>query len=128
MRPPGPRTLVKTLVCGLHRACSRKEDCMCAFPLRARNVAPAFGLCALLWLASSASAPAGGGVPALQLAVGDHWQYRVTDNLRRGAVSQLDAEVIEVTGRAARIRFSHVDASGRREWIDEVDGEGGLRS
>ncbi len=101
---------------------------MCAFPLRARNVAPAFGLCALLWLASSASAPAGGGVPAPQLAVGDHWQYRVTDNLRRGAVSQLDADVIEVTGRAARIRFSHVDASGRREWIDEVDGEGGLRS
>jgi hypothetical protein len=101
---------------------------MCAFLLRARNVAPAFGLCALLWLASSASAPAGGGVPAPQLAVGDHWQYRVTDNLRRGAVSQLDAEVIEVTGRAARIRFSHVDASGRREWIDEVDGEGGLRS
>jgi hypothetical protein len=61
------------------------------------------------------------------LAVGDHWQYKVTDNLRRGAISQLDVEVIAVSGRTARVRFDRADASGRREWVDEVDGEGGLR-
>jgi len=95
---------------------------MYPFPLR---VAPAIGLGALLWLAAGASAQ---GVAAPQLVVGDHWQYRVTDNLRRGAVSQLDAEVIAVTGRTARIQFSQTGASGRTEWVDEVDGEGGLRT
>ena len=89
-------------------------------------VAVAFGACALLWFASSASDPVGQGTAAPQLAVGDHWQYRVTDNLRRGAVSQLDAEVIAVTGRTARVRFDRSDANGRTEWIDEVDDEGGL--
>src|SRR5271170_3880740 len=113
---------------GLGHACLRKEDCMFRFPPRARSGAQVFGLFAILWFVASAAAPVAGGIAAPQLAVGDHWQYRVTDNLRRGAVSQLDAEVIAVTGRAARIRFSHVDEIGRREWIDEVDGEGGLRS
>jgi len=94
--------------------------------LRAHILATAFGVCALLWFTGSASAPVGEGSAAPQLAVGDHWQYKVTDNLRRGAVSHLDVEVIAVTGRAARIRFDRVDASGRTEWIDEVDGEGGL--
>jgi len=94
---------------------------------RVRGGAPAFGLCALLWFSGGAAA-IGEGVAAPQLAVGDHWQYRVTDNLRRGALSQLDAEVIAVTGGIARIRFSHADASGRTEWIDEVDAAGGLVS
>ncbi len=97
--------------------------------LSTKCVAPALGVCALFWLAGSAAAAVGGdGVAAPQLAVGDHWQYRVTDNLRRGAVSQLDVEVIAVTGRAARIRFDRTDSSGRTEWIDDVDGEGGLTS
>jgi hypothetical protein len=99
---------------------------MFPYTLRPRSVAPAFGVCTLLWLAGSASAQVGGSVAAPQLALGDHWQYRVTDNLRRGAVSQLDAEVISVSGRAARIRFNQAGASGRAEWIDEVDGQGGL--
>ncbi len=99
---------------------------MSRYPLGARSIAPAFGVCALLWLTGSASAPGGEGVGAPQLAVGDHWQYRVTDNLRRRAVSQLDVEVIAVTGRAARIHFDRADANGHTEWIDEVDGEGGL--
>jgi len=81
----------------------------------------------LLGLAGCASAPVGEGVPAPQLAVGDHWQYRVTDNLRRGIVSQIDVEVVAVSGRAARLRVDYADADGRREWFDEVDGEGGLR-
>jgi len=101
---------------------------MFPFTLRASRVAPAFGLCAFLFLAGGAAAPVANGVAAPQLAVGDHWQYRLVDNLRRGAVSQLDAEVMAVTDGVARIRFSRADASGRTEWIDEVNSEGGLRS
>jgi len=43
-------------------------------------------------------------------------------------VSQLDAEVIAVAGGSARIRLDYADPSGRTEWIDEVDGQGGLSS
>jgi hypothetical protein len=96
--------------------------------LRSNPVAPAFAAYFVLCLAGCASAPAGQAVDAPRLVVGDHWHYRVTDNLRRGIVSQLDAEVIAVSGREARIRFDTADASGRTEWIDEVDGEGGLRA
>jgi hypothetical protein len=96
--------------------------------VRAQGIIPAANVCALLWLATSASAPAAQGIAAPQLVVGDHWQYRVTDNLRRGALSGLDAEVIAATGRTARIRFVRTDAGARTEWIDEVDGEGGLTS
>jgi len=101
---------------------------MSRYTVRAKWVAPAFGACALLWLATSAAAPAGQGVAAPQLVVGDHWQYRVIDNLRRGAVSGLDVEVTAVTGGTARIRFVRTDAGSRTEWFDEVDGEGGLTS
>ena len=79
-------------------------------------------------IAGCASVPIGAPVDAPRLVVGDHWQYRVTDNLRRGTVSQLDAEVIAVAGGSARIRLGHDDGNGRSEWIDEVDGQGGLRS
>jgi hypothetical protein len=95
--------------------------------LRAARVAPAFGVCALLWLAGGASAQVGGGA-APQLAVGDHWQYRITDNLRRGAVSQLDVEVVALSDGTARIRSAVADANGRSEWFDEVDAGGGLRA
>jgi hypothetical protein len=95
--------------------------------VRAKSVAPSFGLCVLLWLAASGAA-VGQDAAAPQLAVGDHWQYRVTDNLRRGAVSGLEAEVIAVNGRTARIRYARTGTGARMEWIDEVDGEGGLSS
>jgi hypothetical protein len=95
---------------------------------RASCLAPAFGVCAVLWVGGISSAPISEDVAAPQLVVGDHWHYRVTDNLRRGAVSQLDVEVIAVSGRSARIRSAAADANGGGEWIDEVDGEGGLRA
>jgi hypothetical protein len=100
---------------------------MSASILRASRVTQAFGVGILLWIASSAAAPVG-SVAAPQFAVGDHWRYRITDNLRRGAVSQLDVEVTSVTGQVARIRVQRTDPTGRSEWVDEVDGEGGLRS
>jgi hypothetical protein len=96
--------------------------------LRSRCIAPAWAGCVLLGLAGCASAPVGEGVPAPQLAVGDRWHYKVTDNLRRGVESQLEAEVITVSGGAARIHFDRVDAGDHSEWIDEVDGKGGLRT
>lgn len=96
--------------------------------LHAKRVATALGVCALAWLSGGASAPIDEGVAAPQLAVGDHWRYKLTDNLRRGLTSQLDAEVIEVTGRVARIQFERADANGHTGWIDEVDGDGGLRT
>ena len=96
--------------------------------LRWHFITPAFAACTILCLAGCASEPIGTGVAAPQLVIGDHWQYRVTDNLRRGIVSQLDAEVIAVSGREARIRFTSTDSNGRTEWVDEVDGEGGLRA
>src|SRR5439155_953552 len=77
-------------------------------------------------VAGCASAPVGPPVDAPRLAVGDRWQYQVTANLRRGAVSQLDMEVIAISGRSARVRLGLTDNSGRAEWIDEFDGRGGL--
>lgn len=97
-------------------------------PPHSHCAVPALALCAVLGLAGCASAPVGEGVAAPPLAVGDHWQYKITDNLRRGAVSQLDAEVVALSGNAARIRFARADPSGRSEWVDEVDGKGGLRT
>lgn len=93
----------------------------------ATRFASILGITAVFWLAVSAAAPPGAGTTAPQLAVGDHWQYRITDNLRRGAQSQLDVEVISVTGGTARIRLRRSDAGGN-EWINEVDSEGGLTS
>ena len=48
--------------------------------------------CALLLAgaAGCASAPEGPPIEAPRLVAGDHWQYRVVDQLRRGAISRLD--------------------------------------
>jgi hypothetical protein len=83
---------------------------------------------ALLAFVSSPASVAADGVGAPQLAIGDHWQYRVTDNLRRGTVSELDVEVVSISGRTARIRMRRTDAQGSSEWFDELDGQGGLVS
>ncbi len=95
---------------------------------RWRSVASAFAAAVVVSLAGCASGPAGVGVAAPQLALGDHWQYKVTDNLRRGTVSRLDVEVVALSGREARLRFDHADAEGRTQWIADVDSEGGLRA
>jgi hypothetical protein len=94
----------------------------------ATRLASILGITAMFSLAVSAAPPPGTGAAAPQLAIGDHWQYRITDNLRRGAQSQLDVEVTSVTGGTARLRVQRAGASGRAEWIDEVDSEGDLTS
>lgn len=84
------------------------------------------GLAALA-LCACASTPLVGTVAAPKLAVGDHWQYRIADGLRRGAVTQLDAEVVAVAAGTATIRLTYSDDSGRTEQTAEIDADGGLR-
>lgn len=87
----------------------------------------ALGMGASLWIAASGATLAA-DVDAPQLVVGDHWQYRITDNLRRGSVSQFDVEVVSISGHTARLRIRRTDERGPDEWFDEVDGQGGLVS
>ncbi len=96
-------------------------------PLTLSQLFTAMSMLAFIGVAGCASAPVGPPVDAPRLAVGDRWQYQITDNLRRGALSQLDVEVISVSGGSARIRLGLTDNSGRAEWIDELDGGGRLR-
>ena len=63
----------------------------------------------LALLAACATAPVGPPVASPRFVVGDHWQYRVIDNMRRGAVSQIDAEVVALAGDVATLRVVKVD-------------------
>src|SRR5215470_4453312 len=90
------------------------------------DYAALLGTVASLWIAASVATAA--PVEAPQLVAGDRWQYRITDNLRRGAVSELEAEVVSIAGSTARIRVKRSDARGSAEWFDEVDARSGLVS
>ena len=79
-------------------------------------------------LAACASTPVGPPVPSPRFVVGDHWQYRVVDNMRRGAVSQVDAEIVAVLGDVATLRVVRVDNGVRSEWSDEIESGGSLRA
>jgi hypothetical protein len=85
-------------------------------------------LCAAMLLSACASnAPVVGTVDAPHYLLGDHWQYRIVDNLRMGAVSQLDIDVVAVTPASATLHLVYVDSYGARsERSDEVDAAGGL--
>lgn len=77
--------------------------------------------------ACASPAPVVGTIDAPRYVQGDRWQYRITDNLRRGAVSQLDVEVTAVTPAMTTIRFAYTDSYGARsERTDQVDNNGGL--
>src|SRR5215472_2186516 len=66
-------------------------------------------------------------VPAPKLVVGDHWQYRITDNLRRGAITMLDVDVVSLTGGTATLRLAYTDPNGgRRDATEEIDANGAL--
>ena len=82
---------------------------------------------AALLAGCAANAPLIGSIDAPSLAVGDRWQYRITDNLRRGAQSRLDVDVVAVNAGVASLRLVHTDAYGRSERVEEVDARGGLR-
>ena len=65
-------------------------------------------------------------VAAPKLAVGDRWQYKITDNLRRGAVTMLDADVVSINGGTATVRLVYDAPTGRSELSEEIDANGGL--
>jgi len=78
-------------------------------------------------LAACTIGSGGPPVPASKLVVGDHWTYRITDDLRRGVVSTLDAEVSSIDGGIATVRLVLTDARGAtRVWDQEMDANGGL--
>ena len=85
-------------------------------------------LAPLALLAACAAAPVGTPVGSPRFAIGDHWQYRVIDNMRRGAVSQVDAEVVALAGDVATLRVVRDDNGVRSEWTEEVEPGGALRA
>jgi hypothetical protein len=82
----------------------------------------------LALLAACATVSVGPPVASPRFVVGDHWQYRVIDNMRRGVVSQIDAEVVALAGDVATLRVVKVNDGVRSEWTDEIEGGGGLRA
>jgi hypothetical protein len=65
-------------------------------------------------------------IGAPKLAVGDHWQYKITDNLRMGLVTMLDANVVSINAGTATIRLAYNDQYGRSEATEEIDANGGM--
>jgi hypothetical protein len=67
-------------------------------------------------------------IGAPKLAVGDHWQYKITDNLRLGLVTMQDATVVSLNAGTATSRLVYNDQDGRREATEEIDANGGMVS
>lgn len=63
---------------------------------------------------------------APKLVVGDHWQYRITDNLRRGVVTMLDSEVVSVANGIASVRMVYEGPYGRTEDSEQINANGWL--
>jgi hypothetical protein len=70
--------------------------------------------------------PAGPAVDAPKLAVGDHWTYKITDNLRMGLVTMLDAEVVSITAGVATMHMVYSNQYGQSEGTEQIDANGGL--
>jgi hypothetical protein len=85
-------------------------------------------LASLVLLVACAAAPVGPPVASPRFVIGDHWQYREMDNMRRGAVSRIDAEVVALAGDIATLRIVKADGGTRSEWTDEIDAGGGLHA
>jgi hypothetical protein len=75
---------------------------------------------------STTFAPTFTPVPAPTLAVGDHWEYRITDNLRMGLVTMLQADVVSINAGTATVRLVYNDQNGRSESSAEINANGGL--
>jgi hypothetical protein len=65
-------------------------------------------------------------VTAPKLAVGDHWLYKITDNLRLGLVTMLDADVVSINAGTATLRLTYSNQYGRSEATEDIDANGGL--
>ncbi len=93
------------------------------FPSQRRG----FALAAIALCACATQQPLVGTIPAPRFVVGDHWEYRITDGLRRGATTELDVRVVGVNAGVATVRTVAVDGYGRSEKIEEIDANGALR-
>ena len=75
---------------------------------------------------SATPIPASAPVNVPRLVVGDHWQYKITDNLRRGVITLLDAEVVSIANGVATLREIYDGPYGRSELTEEIDANGWL--
>ena len=92
---------------------------------RTRWLAPLAAL-ALVACQSATITPGFAPVSAPKFAVGDHWLFKITDNLRLGLVTMVDASVVSVNGGTATIRLVYNDQYGRSETTEEIDANGGM--
>jgi hypothetical protein len=85
-----------------------------------------FATLSLVACQSATPIPASAPIAAPKLVVGDHWQYKITDNLRRGVVTMLDAEVVSVANGVATLREVYDGPYGRNELSEEINANGWL--
>ena len=85
-------------------------------------------LAALALCACATRQPLGENVAPPRFVVGDHWEYLVTDGLRRGSTSRLDVQVVAINSGVATMRLVSVDSYGTSEQMEEIDADGGLRA
>jgi len=88
----------------------------------------AAALAGLALCACAAQQPLVENVAPPRFVVGDHWEYLVTDGLRRGATTRLDVQVVAINAGVATMRMVSVDSYGRSEQTEEIDADGGLRA
>jgi hypothetical protein len=84
-------------------------------------------LAALVLFACAARQPLVENVAPPRFVVGDRWEYRITDGLRRGATTRLDVQVVAINAGVATMRLVTFDSYGRSEQTEEIDADGGLR-
>src|ERR1700693_2110983 len=96
--------------------------------LRSLRPSRLFAALAVLVLSACAVQPLTENIAPPRFVVGDHWEYLVTDGLRRGATTRLDVQVVAINAGVATMRLVSVDSYGRSEQTEEIDADGGLRS
>jgi hypothetical protein len=84
-------------------------------------------LAAVVLCSCAARQPLGENVPPPRFVVGDRWEYRITDGLRRGATTRLDMQVVAMNAGVATMHLVFVGSYGRTEQTEEIDADGGLR-
>ena len=96
--------------------------------LRSLALSTLAALAALALCACATRQPLGENVAPPRFVVGDHWEYLVTDGLRRGSTSRLDVQVVAINSGVATMRLVSVDSYGTSEQMEEIDADGGLRA
>jgi hypothetical protein len=84
-------------------------------------------LAAVVLCACAARQPLGENVAPPRFVVGDRWEYRITDGLRRGATTRLDVQVVAINAGVATMQRVLVNSYGRSEQSEEIDADGALR-